>query len=92
MSAVDGHRRKSKERQIMRYILAAAAVVALIATVPASAENAMGGGMKQNGQCWKSAKTMDGGTFGTWGACSAGASAPAPAPAHASVAHRHNHS
>ena len=27
----------------MRYILAAAAVVALIATVPASAENAMGG-------------------------------------------------
>jgi hypothetical protein len=74
----------------MRYILAAAAVVALIATVPASAENAMGGGMKQNGQCWKSAKTMDGGTFGTWGACSAGASIPAPA--HAAVAHRHNHS
>jgi hypothetical protein len=46
--------------------------------------------MKQNGQCWKSAKTMDGGTFGTWGACSVGASAPAPA--HAAVAHRHNHS
>jgi hypothetical protein len=90
MTAVESHRRKSKERQIMRYILAAAAVVALIATVPASAENAMGGGMKQNGQCWKSAKTMDGGTFGTWGACSVGASAPAPA--HAAVAHRHNHS
>jgi hypothetical protein len=74
----------------MRYILAAAAAVALIATVPASAENAMGGAMKQNGQCWKSAKTMDGGTFGTWGACSAGASTPAPA--HATAPPRHNHS
>jgi hypothetical protein len=61
----------------MRYILATAAVVALIATVPASAENAMGGAMKQNGQCWKSAKTMDGGTFGTWGASAAGAPTPA---------------
>jgi hypothetical protein len=74
----------------MRYTLAAAAVVALIATVPASAENAMGGMSKQNGQCWKAAKTMDGGTFGTWGACSAGAATPAPA--HAAAPHHHNHS
>jgi hypothetical protein len=36
------------------------------------------------------AKTMDGGTFGTWGACSAGASTPAPA--HAAAAHHRNHS
>jgi hypothetical protein len=48
----------------------------------------MGGPMKQNGQCWKSAKTMDGGTFGSWGACSEGAST-AKAPA---TAHRRNHS
>jgi hypothetical protein len=74
----------------MRYILAAAAVLALITTVPASAE--MGGAMKQNGQCWKAAKTADGGTFGSWGACSAGASTPAPGPAHATASHRHNHS
>ena len=40
------------------------------------------GMVKQNGQCWKSAKTMDGGTFGSWGACSSGASTPAPAAAH----------
>jgi hypothetical protein len=73
----------------MRYTLAAAAVVALIATVPASAAD-MGGPIKQNGQCWKAAKSVDGGTFGTWGACSAPASAPAPT--HAAVAHRHNHS
>jgi hypothetical protein len=66
----------------MRFTIAAAAVVALIATVPASAENAMGGMAKQNGQCWKAAKTMDGGTFGSWGACSGGASTPAPAAAH----------
>ena len=66
----------------MRFTLAAAAVVALIAAVPASAENSMGGMVKQNGQCWKSAKTMDGGTFGSWGACSSGASTPAPAAAH----------
>jgi hypothetical protein len=71
----------------MRFTLAAAAVVALIATVPASAAD-MGGPMKQNGQCWKSAKTMDGGTFGTWSACSEGAST-AKAPA---AAHRRNHS
>ena len=66
----------------MRFTLAAAAVVALIATVPASAENSMGGMVKQNGQCWKSAKTMDGGTFGSWGACSSGASTPTAATTH----------
>jgi hypothetical protein len=71
----------------MRFtIAAAAAVAALIATVPASAENSMGGTAKQNGQCWKAAKTMDGGTFGTWGACSGGASTPAPTAAH----HKHS--
>ena len=61
----------------MRFTIAAAAVVALIATVPASAAD-MGGPMKQNGQCWKSAKTTDPGTFGTWGACE-GAAAATPA-------------
>jgi hypothetical protein len=71
----------------MRFTIAAAAVAALIAAVPASAAD-MGGPMKQNGQCWKSAKTMDSGTFGSWGACSEGAST-AKAPA---TAHRRNHS
>jgi hypothetical protein len=70
----------------MRFTIAAAAVVALIATVPASAGD-LGGPVKQNGQCWKSAKTMDGGTFGTWNACSDGAAAKTPA-----AAHRRNHS
>jgi hypothetical protein len=83
-------RRKIQGEEVMRYTLAAAAVVALIATVPASAENAMGGLTKQNGQCWKAAKTMDGGTFGTWGACSAAASTPAPT--HAAAPHHRNHS
>ena len=56
----------------MRFTIAAAAVAALIAAIPAYAAD-MGGPAKQNGQCWKSAKTMDGGTFGTWGACPGGA-------------------
>ena len=73
----------------MRFTIAAAAVAALIAAVPASAENSMGGAVKQNGQCWKSAKTMDGGTFGTWGACADGSPAAAKAPA---TAHRRSHS
>jgi hypothetical protein len=72
----------------MRFTIAAAAVAALIAAVPASAENSMGGMTKQNGQCWKSAKTMDGGTFGSWGTCE-GAPAAAKAPA---TAHRRAHS
>jgi hypothetical protein len=60
----------------MRFTIAAAAIAALIATVPASAENVGGGPMKQNGQCWKAAKLNDGGSFGTWGACAQGASTP----------------
>jgi hypothetical protein len=71
----------------MRFTIAAAAVAALIAAVPAHAE--MGGPMKQNGQCWKAAKTMDGGTFGSWSACPGGAPAAAKAPA---TAHHRNHS
>jgi hypothetical protein len=59
----------------MRFTIAAAAV-ALVATVPASAENLMGGPVKQNGQCWKAAKLNDGGSFGSWGACAQGASTP----------------
>jgi hypothetical protein len=66
----------------MRFTIAAAAVVALVATVPAFADHNGGGMTKQNGQCWKSAKTMDGGTFGSWSACSGGAATPAPAAAH----------
>jgi hypothetical protein len=70
----------------MRFTIAAAAVAVLVAAIPASAAD-MGGPMKQNGQCWKSAKTMDGGTFGSWGACEGAAAAKAPA-----TAHRRNHS
>jgi hypothetical protein len=73
----------------MRFTIAAAAVAALVAAVPAYAAD-MGGPMKQNGQCWKAAKTMDGGTFGTWSACPGGApAAAAKAPA---TAHHRNHS
>lgn len=71
----------------MRFTIAAAAVAALIAAVPAYAE--MGGPTKQNGQCWKSAKTMDGGTFGSWSACPGSTPAAAKAPA---TAHHRNHS
>jgi hypothetical protein len=73
---------------IMKFTIVAATLVALIAVAPASAENLMGGTMKQNGQCWKSAKTMDSGTFGTWGTCSASA----PAPTAATIYHREHHS
>jgi hypothetical protein len=72
----------------MRFTIAAAAIAALIAAVPAYAGD-MAGPVKQNGQCWKSAKTMDGGTFGTWSACPGGAPATAKAPA---TAHHRNHS
>jgi hypothetical protein len=71
----------------MRFTLAAAAVVALIAAVPASAAD-MGGPMKQNGQCWKSARNMDSGTFGSWGACEGASTAKAPA----ATTHRRSHS
>jgi hypothetical protein len=69
----------------MRLTIAAAtvAIASLLAAAPASAEHIMGGGVKHNGQCWKAAKTMDGGTFGSWNACAASASAP--------VASRHQH-
>ncbi len=62
----------------MRLTLAAAtvAIAALLAAAPASAESVMGGQVKQNGQCWKAAKTMDGGTFGSWNACATSAKAP----------------
>jgi hypothetical protein len=75
----------------MRFLIAAAAVAALIATVPASAENAMGGMTKQNGQCWKPAKTMDGGTFGYFAACPESASAPATNAHHAQPTHKQEH-
>jgi hypothetical protein len=52
---------------IMKLTIAAATLIALIAAAPASAENVMGGMMKQNGQCWKQSKTADVGTFGSWG-------------------------
>jgi hypothetical protein len=64
----------TKERHIMRFTIAAAAVAALLAAVPASAHNIGGGPIKQNGQCWKAAKLHDGGSFGTWGACPQAAS------------------
>ena len=60
----------------MRFTIAAAAIAALVAAVPASAHNIGGGPIKQNGQCWKAAKLNDGGSFGTWGACAQGASTP----------------
>ncbi len=60
----------------MRFTIAAAAIAAFIAAVPASAENLGGGPIKHNGQCWKASKLNDGGSFGTWGACAQGASTP----------------
>ena len=60
----------------MRFTIAAAAVAVLFAAVPASADHIMGGPIKQNGQCWKSSKMSDGGSFGSWGACAQGASNP----------------
>ncbi len=60
----------------MRFTIAAATVAALIAAVPASAENVGGGPVKQNGQCWKAAKLNDGGSFGSWGACAQSAATP----------------
>jgi hypothetical protein len=72
----------------MRFTIAAAAIAALIAAVPASAENVGGGPMKQNGQRWKAAKLNDGGSFGTWGACEQSAATPTAAPA---PARRHAH-
>jgi hypothetical protein len=76
------HRWLSKGEAIMKFTIAAATLSALIAAAPASAENAMGGMMKQNGQCWKQSKTTDVGTFGSWGACSTSASAPTAATTH----------
>jgi hypothetical protein len=63
----------------MRLTIAAAtlAIAALVAA-PALAEHVMGGSVKQNGQCWKASKNMDGGSFGAWTAC--------PAPAGGSAA------
>ncbi len=63
----------------MRFTIAAAAIAALVATVPASAENLGGGPVKKNGQCWKASKLNDGGSFGSWGACAQGASTPTAA-------------
>jgi hypothetical protein len=53
----------------MRVLVAAAAIAALIGAGSAPALADMGGMVKQNGQCWKPAKTMDGGTFGYFAAC-----------------------
>ena len=60
----------------MRFTVAAAAVAALIAAVPAYDAD-MGGPMKQNGQCWKSNAASSEGTWGTWTACPQAASTPA---------------
>ena len=60
----------------MRFTIAAAAIAVLFA-VPASAHNIGGGPLKQNGQCWKASKLNDGGSFGSWGACAQPAANPA---------------
>jgi hypothetical protein len=61
----------------MRVTIAAAtfAIAALVAA-PAMADHVLGGPVKQGTQCWKGAKTQDGGTFGSWGACAEPASTP----------------
>jgi hypothetical protein len=58
-------------------------------SAPALAD--MGGMVKQNGQCWKPAKAMDGGTFGYFGACPESASAPATHAHHAQPVHKQEH-
>ena len=75
----------------MRILVAATAIAALVAAGSAPALADMGGMVKQNGQCWKPAKTMDGGTFGYFGACPESASAPAPNAHHAQPAHKQEH-
>jgi hypothetical protein len=76
----------------MRILVAATALTALIAAGSAPALADMGGMVKQNGQCWKPAKTADGGTFGTWGACAESASAPTTTSHNNQpTAHRHAH-
>jgi hypothetical protein len=62
-----------------QFTIAAAtvAIAALILAVPASAERINGGPIKQNGQCWKTQKGQETGTWGVWQACPQPASAPA---------------
>jgi len=63
----------------MRFTIAAAAIAALIAAVPASAHNIGGGPIKQNGQCWRSHSVGSDMTWGHWRACPTPAAAPATA-------------
>jgi hypothetical protein len=75
----------------MRILVAAIAIAALVAAGSAPALADMGGMVKQNGQCWKPAKTMDGGTFGHWDACAGATPAPATAAHHSQPTPKHEH-
>jgi hypothetical protein len=75
----------------MRFLVAATALATLLAVGSAPALADRGGMVKQNGQCWKPAKTMDGGTFGYFGACPESASAPAANTHHAQPTHKQEH-
>jgi hypothetical protein len=76
----------------MRFIVSGASLAALIAASPAPVLADMGGMVKQNGPCWKPAKTMDGETFGYFGACPESASAFATHTAHhAQPVHKQEH-
>jgi hypothetical protein len=54
-----------------QFTIAAAtiAIAALISAAPVSAENVLGGPIKQNGQCWQKQKGSEAGTFGYWQPC-----------------------
>ena len=71
----------------MRNLAIAVSVIAfggLLVSVPASAENIMGGQLAQNGKCFKysAGETRDG-RFGSWSDCpqTASATTVSPAPA-----------
>ncbi len=75
----------------MRILIAATAIAALVAAGSAPALADMGGMVKQNGQCWKPAKTMDGGTFGYFASCPESASTPAVHAHQTQPTHKQKH-
>jgi hypothetical protein len=69
-----------------KFAVYAVALAAVLATVPASAENLGGGPVRQGNQCWNDAgRGHTSATFGYWAAC------PARAGGVAAVVHRRHH-
>ena len=66
------------EAPMRQFTIAAAtiAIAALISAAPVSAENVLGGPIKQNGQCWQKQKGSEAGTFGYWQPCVEKANSP----------------